>query len=261
MPTVNVNGQELHYHEAGKPNKQLMLLIHGWSSSWYAMSPLINPFERRYHCVAVDLPGFGNSPKSDKPASMEHYADLLANFIAQISPNRPAVVVGHSMGGMISVTLALRHRKLVERLILLCPTISGRLSLFINLFSAPVVVLESIPLLDRLGGLLDPYVVGVTDRIMRPASLSERSDVDSEDYIRLREDARRSGQGPIRAECFWAMRNGDLRGKIKGLDVPSLVIWGMEDNTVPLRDASALADEWPDADLRIFASCEPLASI
>jgi pimeloyl-ACP methyl ester carboxylesterase len=153
---------------------------------------------------------------------------------------------------MISVTLALRNRELVERLILLCPTISGRLSLFINLFSSPVVVLESVPLLGWLGGILDPYVVGITDRIMRPASLSDRSDVSSEDYIRLREDARRPEQGRIRAECFWAMRSGDLRGKIKGLDVPSLVIWGMEDNTVPLRDASALADEWPDADLRIL---------
>jgi pimeloyl-ACP methyl ester carboxylesterase len=99
MPTISVNGQEVHYHAAGKPNRQLMLLIHGWSSSWYAMSPLIAPFERRYYCVAVDLPGFGESPKNAERASMERYADLLAELIRQISPNRPAVLVGHSMGG------------------------------------------------------------------------------------------------------------------------------------------------------------------
>jgi len=35
-------------------------------------------------------------------------------------------------------------------------------------------------------------------------------------------------------------------------NIPALVIWGMEDNTVPLRDASALVAEWPDVDLRIL---------
>jgi pimeloyl-ACP methyl ester carboxylesterase len=109
-----------------------------------------------------------------------------------------------------------------------------------------------VPLLDALSGLLEPYVSGLTDRIMRPASFAEHSSVKIEDYHRLREDARRPGQGRIRAECFWAMRNGDLRGKMKNIDIPSLVLWGMEDNTVPLRDASFLVDEWPDADLRIL---------
>ena len=183
---------------------------------------------------------------------MEWYADILADLIRQISPDRPAIVVGHSMGGMISVTMALRHPELLERLILLCPTISGNLSMFINAYSTPVLILEWVPLLDALAGLLEPYVSGLTDRIMRPASFAEHSSVKMEDYYRLREDARRPGQGRIRAECFWAMRNGDLRGRMTAIDIPSLVLWGMEDNTVPLRDASFLVDEWPDVDLRIL---------
>jgi pimeloyl-ACP methyl ester carboxylesterase len=115
-----------------------------------------------------------------------------------------------------------------------------------------VVILERFTLTDTLSILLDPYLVGLTDRLMRPASLSERGAITEEDYQRLRADARRAGQGRIRAECFWAMRDGDLRGQLHHIDLPSLVIWGMEDNTVPLRDASALADEWPGADLRIL---------
>jgi pimeloyl-ACP methyl ester carboxylesterase len=87
---------------------------------------------------------------------------------------------------------------------------------------------------------------------MRPASLAEHSGIEQIDYERLRADARRPDQSKVRAECFWAMREGDLRGKLKSLDLPSLVIWGMEDNTVPLRDASALVEEWPDIDLRIL---------
>jgi CRP-like cAMP-binding protein len=48
------------------------------------------------------------------------------------------------------------------------------------------------------------------------------------------------------------MRDNDLTEMISQVEIPSLVIWGAEDNTVPLRDASVLADEWPSADLRIF---------
>ena len=49
------------------------------------------------------------------------------------------------------------------------------------------------------------------------------------------------------------MRKGDLRGKLSPLqDIPMLAIWGMEDDTVPLRDASYLVDELPEVDLRIL---------
>ena len=87
---------------------------------------------------------------------------------------------------------------------------------------------------------------------MRPVSFAERSGITPKDYARLRADARRPGQGRVRAECFRAMLENDLRGKLGQVDTPALVIWGAEDNTVPLRDASIVADEWPAADLRIL---------
>jgi CRP-like cAMP-binding protein len=47
------------------------------------------------------------------------------------------------------------------------------------------------------------------------------------------------------------MRRNDLRGRLCDLETPALVIWGAEDNTVPLRDAGVIADEWRTVDLRI----------
>lgn len=251
MTLYNVNNQEIYVREEGRPNRQVALLIHGWSSSWYAMSPLLPMLSKRFRCLAIDLPGYGKSPPGSERATIAGYADLLAALIRDIT-ERPVVLVGHSMGGMISLTLALRHPDLVERMVLLCPTISGRLSLFINLFVSPIVILERFLVTDWLVSVLEPHMLGVADELMRPASFSERSGVTEADYYRLRADARRPGQGRVRAECFWAMREGDLRDKLGQIEAPSLVIWGMEDNTVPLRDASILADEWPQADLRII---------
>jgi pimeloyl-ACP methyl ester carboxylesterase len=254
MPAATVytvGEQRIHVREESPHRKTVALLIHGWSSSWYALSPLVPQLRERYRCLAVDLPGYGESPPSSQRATMAGYADLLAGLSRQVT-DQPVVLVGHSMGGMISLTMALRHPEVVERMVLLCPTISGRLSTFINVFISPITLLERSRLGNRLVAALEPQMLSVTDRLMRPASFAERSGITEEVYHHLRADARRPGQGRVRAECYWAMRDGDLRGKLGSIKAPSLVLWGMEDNTVPLRDASVVADEWPDADLRII---------
>jgi pimeloyl-ACP methyl ester carboxylesterase len=246
-----VNGQPICAREQGAPRRPVALLIHGWSSSWYALSPLLPMLSERYRCVAVDLPGYGESPVGSGRATIAGYADLLAGLLCELG-GPPAVLVGHSMGGMISLTLALRHPELVERLVLICPTITGRLSLFINLFVSPITVMERFALTGRLVTLVESQMLSLTDRLMRPASFAERSGITENDYHRLRADARRPGQGRVRAECFRAMREGSLAGRLGALRMPVLALWGLEDNTVPLRDASLLADELPDTDLRVI---------
>ncbi|GAB4533151.1 MAG: alpha/beta fold hydrolase [Anaerolineae bacterium] len=251
MAVYTVNGQPLHVVEKGLPGRQVALLIHGWSSSWYALSPLLDLMSLRFHCLAVDLPGYGKSPPLPRRTTIPAYADLLAELMALVSDG-PVVLVGHSMGGMISVTLALRHPALVERMVLIGPTVTGRLSSYINLVVSPITLMEWFGPGSLLVALGERSIVGITDRIMRPASFAERSGISEADYEHLRADARSPGQGRVRAECFFAMRENNLSGKLKDAETPALVIWGAEDNTVPLRDASVIADEWPDADLRIL---------
>ncbi|MCP4356514.1 MAG: alpha/beta hydrolase [Chloroflexi bacterium] len=251
LKQFEVKGQTIFAKEAGREKRPIALLIHGWSSSWYAMSPMFAPLQRKYRILAVDLPGYGRSPTLLEKVTMTKYADLLADLIRSQS-SKPAVLIGHSMGGMISLTMALRHPDVVERMVLLCPTITGKLSLFINLYVSPLTFVEKYRLLNKIGSIIDPYILGLVDRLMRPAAFSERSAISDKEYARLRSDVRRPGQGRVRAECFWAMREGNLSGQLQKIDKPSLVIWGMEDNTVPLRDASLLASEWEDVDLRIM---------
>ncbi|NJN15787.1 MAG: alpha/beta fold hydrolase [Oscillochloris sp.] len=249
---VMVGDQRIVVRMQGNERRRLLLLLHGWSSSWYALSPLMTTLRDRYRCVAVDLPGYGDSPRLPNRTTIPDYADLLSNLIRQLSPEQPAVLIGHSMGGMISLTMALRHPELVERMVLLCPTISGNLSFWIKTFISPITLLERSRIAGRIVSGLEPYMMRVTDRLMRPASFAERTGINQADYERLRADARRPGQGRVRAECYSAMQANDLRGRLGAISIPSLVVWGMEDNTVPLRDASVVADEWPQAELRVI---------
>jgi len=251
MTIYTVDEQPVHVHEEGREGGQIALLTHGWSSSWYAISPVLPIVNRRYRCLAVDLPGFGQSPPLKQRSTIEDYVDLLAKLIRAETDKR-VVLIGHSMGGMISVTLTLKYPDLVERMVLLCPTISGKLSRFINMFMYPFVWMERFTPTRWLVEVLEPQMLSVTDRLLRPALFADRSGITREEYARIRADARRKGQGRVRAECFDAMLNNDLRGRLNEIRTPALVVWGMEDNTVPLRDASVVADEWPDADLRVI---------
>jgi pimeloyl-ACP methyl ester carboxylesterase len=153
---------------------------------------------------------------------------------------------------MTSISLTLRYPELIDRMVLLCPTISGKLSRFINMFMYPFVFMERFGVTRRLVEILEPQMLSVTDSLLRPALFADRTGITAADYERIRADARRPGQGRVRAECFQAMLDNDLRGQLSQITTPALVIWGMEDNTVPLRDASVVAREWPDADLRVI---------
>ena len=246
-----VDGQKLHVVEQGQPGRQVAILIHGWSSSWFATSPLIGLLAQRFHCIAVDLPGYGDSPAYSERTTIPKYVETLAGLIEQVSDG-PVVLVGHSMGGMISVTLALEHPVLVERMVLLSPTISGNLSTWANYLLAPVTLMERFSLGSVVVTAVENSIAGLTDRLLRPALFAQRSDITNADYERIRMDTRRSGQGRVRAECFRAMRDNALQGRLNNPETPTLILWGAEDNTVPLRDAGIVADEWPSADLRII---------
>ena len=251
MPFHTVNGVKIHTVEQGPKNRQVALLIHGWSSSSYALSPLQDLVAKRFCAVAVDLPGYGESDPLPDPVTIPDYAETIAGLIEQLTDG-PVVLVGHSMGGMTSITTALRHPGIVERMVLIGPTISGNLSSYINRSVLPITLIERFGLGSLIVSSAEKLLVGITDRLMRPASFAERTGITEQEYTRLISDVRRPDQGRVRAECFFAMRKNDLQGQLGKIQIPTLILWGAEDNTVPLRDAGIVADEWPGADLRIL---------
>lgn len=251
MPLYNIDGIKLNTVETGPRDCQVALMIHGWSSSSYAMSPLLDLVGQRFRAIAVDLPGYGESENLPKRVTILDYVTLLADFIEKITDS-PVVLIGHSMGGMTSATMALHHPALVERMILLSPTITGKLSTYINLLVSPITLLERFSVGSLFVSAAEQLMVGISDRLMRPASFAERTEIGEQESMRLRRDVRRPDQGRVRAECFFAMRENDLTGQLGKIQIPTLILWGAEDNTVPLRDAGVVADEWPGADLRII---------
>ncbi len=254
MATYNINGQVLYVQEAGPTNGPIAILIHGWSSSSFTWAPVLPELSKRYRCIAIDLPGFGRSPAPAEKPTIAGYAELIAQMIIKLNgdQDRAVLVMGHSMGGQIATTLALRYPVLVDKLVLLNPALSGRLSTRVNLLMRPHVMAERFRFLEWLLYVAAKTPLDYTDFLLRPSNFAERAKVSEQAYATIRADARRRGQGQVRATCFVAMQKGDLRGQLGRVESPTLVLWGAEDNIVPLRDAGVVAEEWPKADLRLI---------
>jgi pimeloyl-ACP methyl ester carboxylesterase len=154
MALYTINDQDIYLEETGPQNAPYAFLIHGWASSSYTWKPILPALSRRYRCIAIDLPGFGRSPVPSHPPTIPWYADLIARLIDYFSPNQPVLLLGHSMGGQIGATLALRYPLIVERMVLLNPALSGRLSTRVNLLIGPHVLAERFLPLEWLLHLL-----------------------------------------------------------------------------------------------------------
>lgn len=104
--------------EAGPPSGSPIVLVHCFTCSvnwWDRMIPLL---AREHRVVAVDLRGHGGSEKPTNGYSMPEQADLLAEALGKLRV-QDAEVVGHSLGGPISIALAEQSPQLVDRLVII----------------------------------------------------------------------------------------------------------------------------------------------
>lgn len=114
----------LHCYEYARPKKPhtTVLLLHGIGSSHAMWAKVASRLPKQTRIVAVDLLGFGSSPKPTwKAYSARRQADSLIATLLRANVRGPVVVVGHSLGSLVAVELAKRYRFSVRELILCSP--------------------------------------------------------------------------------------------------------------------------------------------
>src|SRR4051794_17808904 len=115
----------VHYLDfGGDPDGPTVVLVHGLGGShlnWDLLAPLLAPHAR---VLALDLPGFGRSEPFGRRATVQANVAVLRRFLAEIAGG-PAVLVGNSMGGMISVFAAASAPRVVSGVVLLDPALPG----------------------------------------------------------------------------------------------------------------------------------------
>jgi pimeloyl-ACP methyl ester carboxylesterase len=117
--SANVDGLKIFYREAGAADAPALLLLHGFPSSSHMFRDLIPLLADRFHIVAPDLPGFGQSdmPARDKFAyTFDHLAEVIGRFTEVIGLNRFAMYV-FDYGAPTGFRIAVKHPERITAII------------------------------------------------------------------------------------------------------------------------------------------------
>lgn len=252
--TLNINGQRVVYQTDGDPSNPPMIFIHGWNSYRGMWAQTIAFLQTRYYCISLDLLGYG---ESSKPNQADFSIDAQAKRVLAVADALNVdqfALMGHSMGGQISTYITARLApERVTCLIDVAGIVSGKprrgillISPMISLsYYAPVFVwiarqATRIPMFGKLGFRF----------------LFHR--VNSVPYAEWAGDRRVSVQARSHIASHWglkALRAVDLRDDLVNIQIPTLVIFGAQDNLVALHDGEIMRDRVRDCQLIVFDEC------
>lgn len=108
--------------EATGSGKRTFVLIHGIGMGRSVFADLTQHLLPHGRVVAIDLPGYGESPEPPKTLTIERHADVVAALLSDRAyPD--VTLIGHSMGAQIAVEVVVRHPGLAHRIVLAAPTV------------------------------------------------------------------------------------------------------------------------------------------
>jgi pimeloyl-ACP methyl ester carboxylesterase len=117
---IEVAGQTIHYTDDG--SGPAIVMIHGLAGQLRNFAkPMVDDLALDHRVIRIDRPGSGYSPRTDSAsARLRVQAEVVAELIRILKLDRP-LIVGHSLGGALALTLALNHPDVVGGLALIAP--------------------------------------------------------------------------------------------------------------------------------------------
>jgi pimeloyl-ACP methyl ester carboxylesterase len=224
----------LAYSEYGKENSKTILFIHGFGESRYTWRFITKPLAKKYHLVTVDLKGFGESPKTkDEDYSVYDQAKLVENFIKE-KGLKNVTIVGRSFGGGVALVLALMQEKEVfekniDRLILIdAMSYKQHLPSMMWFLQKPIIGYIGLHLISSNTIALEAYNYAFSNDSLIPKD----SVTQSSKMIDL-PNAKYAYKQTV--DYIVPDDIAKVEKEYKDIKIPTLIIWGIDDVSIPYR--------------------------
>jgi pimeloyl-ACP methyl ester carboxylesterase len=249
--TIEVDGTEIFYREAGDRSSPTLLLLHGFPSSSSQYDQLMHRLAGRYHVIAPDYPGFGRSPALTGTTTFDRLADVIDGFTEAVSLDRFSLYM-FDFGSPVGFRIAARHPERVHSLILqngnayevgLGPGMQALEPYWKDRAGNETAVRGFL----TLDVTRSQYVDGVPDPTIVNPDLWELD----QRYLEL------SGRDQVMLDLLYDYQNNvtlypTWQEYMRTHTPPALLAWGRNDAFFPPEGARAYLEDLPDAELHLF---------
>ena len=222
VKNVNIN----YFNYGSKEGKDIVFL-HGWGQNIQMMKMLADPLSKENNIVIVDLPGFGESTEPTYDWMVDDYVEAIKSLLESLKIKKP-ILVGHSFGGKISLLYSSKYE--VEKLVVLGSPYKKEIEK-LSLKTKMLKAAKKVPVLNKLEGFAKKHI-------------------GSTDYRNASEIMRKILVNTV---------NYDISSNLSKIKCPTLIIWGTNDEAVPIEDAYELEKIIKDAAVIEYEGCSHYA--
>jgi pimeloyl-ACP methyl ester carboxylesterase len=208
---------------------KVLLYLHGAGSNGHFGHKMLDILAAKHSPFSLDYPAHGRSSGTESLKSVTAYSELIYNFWKKLGL-RPVYLIGHSMGGAVSMDLALRHPDMVEGLILTC--------------TAP-----KFNITDERANIWKDVMRGRAGQPFTKDSCSPATPMNivQEGWMeQIQTDPR------VRYFDLVACQQVDLTAKLGEIRKPTLILAGQDDQGTPVAQSELLRDRIPGAKLVVI---------
>jgi pimeloyl-ACP methyl ester carboxylesterase len=253
--SATVDGVSIFYREAGPADGPVVLLLHWFPTSSHMFRNLIPALADRYHVIAPDYPGFGQSAMPDHTQfayTFGHYADLVDGLMQQLAVQRYAMYV-MDYGAPVGYRLALKHPERVSALIV---QNGNAYDEGLKAFWDPIKLYwadGSAAHREALSSLVAPE----TTKFQYTDGVEDVSRIDPDNWVHDQALLDRPGNKDIQLDLFHDYgTNVPLYPKFQAFfresKPPTLIVWGRNDKIFPADGAGPYLRDLPHAELHLL---------
>jgi pimeloyl-ACP methyl ester carboxylesterase len=233
----------VHYETYGRGRP--VLLLHGWLGSWSLWRKTIEVLGKEFRTYALDFWGFGESADKATNFSVNNFVMLVDQFMDRLGIVK-APLVGHSMGGTVSLSAAIRFPdKVVKSIVVGSPIVGSSLSPLLKLasYQGGFKLAQSAPFIYRA------FMYGFRAFLRGYSYIMARDGKALGKMITA--DVSNLTVGPF-FESIGTLRNTDLRPRLNEIKMPVLGIYGKKDVIVNPNQNKVLKEFLPHSKIAWF---------
>lgn len=209
----------------------VVVVLHGWGTNAANLDQLAKSLVDTFTVIAVDLPGFGGSSQPNEVWGVGDYAQFVHDLLEKLGIDEVYSIVGHSFGGRICIKAVSENTVLPKKLVLIGAA---------GIKHSESIRNRSYKLIAKSGKVLLslPGLRGFAQK----ARKTLYAQAGASDYL----------QSGTMKDIFLATINEDLSINASKITIPTLLIWGDQDDQSPIEDARFFQSVMPNSSLKVI---------